>query len=83
MNAIEVCRKIVTEHQCHVIRHRGGTEYDAKPWGTGNHKGWVIVDAFTASAIVQVYDALNNDNKVKFFALPIDKMAKVAFKLCR
>lgn len=83
MNAIEICRKIIAEHQCHVVRHRGGSEYDAKAWGTGNHRGWVIVDAFTASAIVQVYDALNVDNKIKFSGLTLEKMATVAFKLCK
>lgn len=83
MNAIDICRKIVAEHQCHAVRHREGSEYDAKPYGTGNHRGWLLIDGFSASAIVQVYDALNAENKVKFSGLDIAKMAKVAFKLCR
>jgi len=44
----------------------------------------VMVDSFTASAIVAVYDGLNDANKEKFAALnDIKKMAKVAFSLIK
>jgi hypothetical protein len=41
------------------------------------------VDHFTASAIVQVYDALSPANREKFLALPVDRMAAMAWKLGR
>ena len=41
------------------------------------------VDLFTASAIVVVYDALNEANRARFVALPLHKMASVAFKFVR
>ncbi len=37
----------------------------------------VDMDLFTASAIMQVYDALSETNKAKFAALPMRKMAAV------
>jgi hypothetical protein len=40
-----------------------------------------MIDLFTASAIVQVYDALNDANKGKFASLPAGRMGIVAFKL--
>ncbi len=40
-----------------------------------------MVDLFSASAIVKVYDAVNDANKSKFKALPVARMASVAFKL--
>jgi hypothetical protein len=43
----------------------------------------VSVDLFSASAIVQVYDALNDANKAKYASLPIRKMADIAFKIGR
>src|SRR4051812_14457130 len=43
----------------------------------------VLVDMQTASAIVLVYDALNDENKVKFAALPIAKMGAVAWKFIK
>ena len=44
----------------------------------------VLVDSFTASAIVAVYDALNEDNRKKFEAVDdVKKMAKVAFSLIK
>lgn len=40
-----------------------------------------MVDLFSASAIVKVYDALSEANREKFAALPVVTMAKIAFKL--
>lgn len=42
-----------------------------------------MVDLFSASAIVQVYDALSAENKVKYSALPAGRMGIVAFKLLK
>lgn len=39
----------------------------------------VMIDTFSASAITKVYDALNDDNKAKFKALSIGRMATLAF----
>lgn len=43
----------------------------------------VMVDVFSASAIIQLYDAINDVNKAEYRALPIHKMADIAFKLCK
>lgn len=43
----------------------------------------VMVDGFSASAIIQVYDAINDENKEKFRNLSVGKMAEIAFKLCK
>ena len=41
----------------------------------------VTVDLFSASTIVQVFDALKPANQEKMAALPVSKMAALAFKL--
>ena len=41
----------------------------------------VEVDAFTASAIVQVFDKLNDENKQKLISLTVPRAATVVFKL--
>jgi hypothetical protein len=41
----------------------------------------IMVDLFTAYTIFRVYDALNEANQAKFRALPVGKMAGIAFKL--
>tara|TARA_B100000900_G_C20539964_1_gene700006 strand:+ start:544 stop:1449 length:906 start_codon:yes stop_codon:yes gene_type:complete len=41
------------------------------------------MDGFSASAIIQVYDAINNTNKKKFAKLPILKMQSIAFKFVK
>jgi hypothetical protein len=49
--------------------------------GFGRHRG-VIIDAFSASAIVQVYDALGETNKAKYAGMnDVRKMADIAFRL--
>jgi hypothetical protein len=40
-----------------------------------------MADLFTCSLICQVYDALNDVNKIKFSSVPYSKMAHIAFKL--
>ncbi len=42
-----------------------------------------MVDGYTASAIVQVYDAINETNKAKYRAMTVPKMAAVAWKLIK
>lgn len=42
-----------------------------------------MIDGFSASAVVQVYAALNEANRAKFAALPAGRMAIVAFKLIK
>lgn len=85
MTLIEAAREVTKHRQCHLVRERKGTpgQYDAKPYGEGGKRGWFYLDGVTASAIVNVYDALNETNKAKFSALPPAKMAHVAFKLCK
>lgn len=41
----------------------------------------VRVDLFSASAVVQVYDALGPENREKFSSFPVVKMVDMAFKL--
>jgi len=41
----------------------------------------VLVDLFSASAIVQVFDAIGEANRVKLVAFPVAKVADVAFKI--
>jgi hypothetical protein len=41
----------------------------------------VMVDSFTASAISQIYDRVNDANKKKMDSLPITKLANLAFKM--
>ena len=43
----------------------------------------VFVDVFSASAIVQVHDALNTANREKLLAMPIARVADVCFKLIK
>ena len=43
----------------------------------------VLVDGFTASAIINVHDQLNPVNRAKFAALPLRKIVAVTWKLIK
>lgn len=43
----------------------------------------VMVDSFSASAITQVYDKLNDANKEKFRNCSVSHMAKIAFSFVK
>lgn len=85
MDAIEAARKVVEDKSCYLLRSRKDQpgQFDAKPYGTGNKRGWFYLDLFTASHIVAVHDNLNEVNRAKFAALPLPKMASVAFKVLK
>jgi hypothetical protein len=42
-----------------------------------------MVDLFSASVIVRVHDALNEANRAKFLALPVQRMAQISFQLLK
>ena len=43
----------------------------------------VMVDLFSASAILSVLDAINEANKEKLLSLPVESMADIAFKMAK
>ena len=43
----------------------------------------VAIDLFSASAVIAVYDALSEENRVKFLVLSVVKMCKLAYKLLK
>jgi hypothetical protein len=42
-----------------------------------------MIDLFSASSIVKVYDAINDDNKAKYRMKTAPVMAKIAFELLK
>jgi len=42
-----------------------------------------MVDLFSASAIVKVYDAINEANREKFVKLPVERMARISLSLVK
>ncbi len=43
----------------------------------------MMVDLFSASSIIGVYDALNEVNQAKYRELPVNRMATIAFKVLK
>lgn len=68
MTRIELLRGIVAAKQCQKIRIDG-------------HK--VYVDLFSASMLVQIYDALSEANRARFISLPWRTMVNVGWKLAK
>lgn len=42
-----------------------------------------MIDLFSASAVIAVYDALNPQNKMKYRGMPAPAMADIAFRLTK
>ena len=43
----------------------------------------MVVDLFTASAVVKVYDSVNDTNKAKLVTLPLPKLVQLVWKLIK
>ena len=84
MTSIEIARTAAT-NGAQLFRPRKDSpgEYDCKPMFTGSHRGWVIMDSFSASAIVAVWNGLNETNRERYGKMNPVTMAKVAFKLVK
>jgi hypothetical protein len=62
-------RKICSGHSAAGVTDEKGKRY--------------MCDAFTASAVTQVWDSLNEENKKKFAALPLMKAIKVTWSMVK
>lgn len=93
MTNIDACKHVVA-NGVSLVRYRKNSatadavpQYDVKGFWTGNKRGWMALDALTASAIVALYDALAKtqtpENLAKIYRLPWDKLASFAFKHVR
>jgi len=62
--------------------HAKGTpwEYDVKPLFTGSKTGWVILDHTTAHAMKTVFNALSEENKLKFDNIFITRLIDFTWK---
>lgn len=85
MNSIQLCKKVLTDGAM-LIRPRKGAsplQYDAKELFTGKKKGWAILDAFTAGAIVACYNAVQPKTQAAMEKTSITKLASICFKYVR
>jgi hypothetical protein len=54
--------------------------YDVKDAFTGKKKGWFYMDAFTASAMTAVYNALTPENRPKFDCIALPRLIDFTWK---
>lgn len=81
MTIYEVAKR-TQEHGAQKFRHREGIQYDCQDdmWA-GHNRKWTLMDSFTGSAIVQIYEALKPDNQLKYISLPVPRLIDVTWKL--
>ena len=85
MTAIKVFQTVLNDG-CQLARPRKNTpgEYDCKHFAEGgNKKGWAYVDNFTASAVMNVFNALNETNQAKLSKLPLNRIVDICWKLVK
>lgn len=82
MTIYEIAKQAVDNGSAQKIRHRGGNQYDCQVgiW-QGNNRHWMLLDHFTASAIVQIYEHLKPENQERYINLPLPKLLDVTWKL--
>lgn len=80
---IDAARQVVETHGFVSVNPESGEVVETKWRGdevSPSSKG-IVLDLFSASALVQVYDALGPENKAKFAAMPLPQAVEVAFKI--
>ncbi len=82
MTTIQAANHVI-ENGCSLLRLRKDElhQWDVKPMLTGKRRGWFYMDAFTASMLVTVYNALSNDEaKAKFNRIPLMRLIDFGWK---
>lgn len=83
MTALEVIRKAKDEG-CQLVRPRKDKpgEYDSKFFGVGGKKkGWIYLDSFTASHVLNVYNAVKDEHKRKLEKLYLLTLIDICWKV--
>ena len=70
---IDILRDIVAKHQAAKVNW---IDFDGK-------SRRILVDAFTASIVLQIHDALSQPNQAKLLAFPWPRMVDTCFKLAK
>jgi hypothetical protein len=87
MGWLQHARDTVAEHQFRVVNadtgERMSDEYAYGCQAKAEEDGAIILDAYTASMLCQVHDALNAENQAKFAGLSLLRAVNVGWKLCR
>lgn len=47
----------------------------------GNKKGWTLLDSFSASSFLKVWNQANDENKDKLDSMDVEKAISIAFKI--
>ena len=72
------------ENGCQLVRLRKNTpgEHDCKSFHYGgSKKGWIYLDSFTASNVINVYNAVKEEHKQRLEKLPLIKLIDICWKV--
>lgn len=73
MSWLDSARRIVERHQYEVLDPETG---DPVPEDEG-----IMLDAFSASIMVQIHDGLSEENRAKYAAMPLPRAHNVAMNI--
>jgi hypothetical protein len=81
MEAITVFKTVLETKTAHLVRVRKNETkvYDIKEAFTGNKRGWIYVDVFTASAVMQLHAKLDETVKAKYENLSLMRIVDIAW----
>lgn len=85
MKISDIFKKVVNESQAVLIRPRevdsnNNIQYDVKELFSGKKKGWTVLDGFTASAMLTVYNALEKKSQEKYDTVSLSKLLNFTWK---
>lgn len=83
MTFIELAQKVLADHQALSFKVNEDNTVSVKEYYDAKGKGWVMLDATTASAVMAIYNGLNEVNKAKFLTLHPLKIVDVCWKLVK
>lgn len=90
MTITQIAQQVLEEHSAVQIRLPPGIkqikcapkEYDWKPLFCGSRRGWTVLDATTANAIMTVYRGIQSDDlRSKFDTIPLVQLIGFCWRM--
>lgn len=86
MTITQIAQQVLAEHSAVYVRYRSGghgepKEYDSKPLFMGSRKGWTVLDATTAAAIMVVFRGLKPELQAKVDTIPLARLVEFCWRV--
>ena len=81
MKLSEICKLVVEENTMIYYKYNKSAKTYTVRVNGGNKRGWTLLDNFSASAVLTIWNHVNDENKAKLDSMSVEQALEIAFKI--